>query len=153
ATRYVNGGLNGIQDRTNRYNHALGMGDQLLALLGGTGEDDLSAEAEQKIAEIHGAFFNAVPSQSIYATPGEPTHWQLHELIKNDDGMAHVAYVESSAALGDEDALSRVAAVAAGRGAATDPASIARAQAVLARIEATNPTVLQAYLAKQGAAR
>lgn len=115
------------------------------------GEDELSAEAEQRIAEIHGALFNGVPSQSIYRTPGEPNHWQLHELIKNDDGMVHVAYVEASAALGDDDALTRVAAVAAGRGATTDPVSVARAQAVLTQIEATNPAVLKAFIARQGA--
>lgn len=122
---------------------------------GGTpvqGEDELSAQAEKFIAEIHGALFNAVPSQSIYATPGEPTHWQLHELIKNDDGMIHVTYVETAARLGDPDALQRVARVASGQGAATDPASIARATRVLAEIEAANPEILKAYLARNGAA-
>ena len=33
ATRYINGGLNGIDDRRNRYNRALSMGTDLLALL------------------------------------------------------------------------------------------------------------------------
>jgi putative chitinase len=37
ATRYVNGGLNGIQDRTARYDKAIGMGDRLLALVSGSG--------------------------------------------------------------------------------------------------------------------
>ena len=115
------------------------------------GDDELSAEAERFIAEIHGALFNQVPSQSIYATPGEGAKWQLHELIKNDDGMIHAAYVEASARLGDIDSLTRVARVAAGQGAVTDAASVARARAVLAEIEKTNPAALQAFIAQNGA--
>ncbi|AXH46753.1 lysin A [Mycobacterium phage Acolyte] len=149
ATQYVNGGQNGIDDRRARYNRALSMGDQLLTIL--TGDDELSADAEKKISEIHGALFNRVPSQSIYATPGEGTRWQLHELIKNDDGLIHVLYVEESARLGDLDSLGRVAKVAAGQGAVRDQVAIARATAVLASIEATNPEILKAFIARNGA--
>jgi len=148
VTRRINGGTNGLDDRQNRYNNALAMGDKLLALI--QGEDDLSAEAERKISEIHGALFNPVPSQSIYAIPGEPTHWQLHELIKNDDGMIHAAYVEAAARLGDFNELARVARVAAGKGAVTDPAVVTRARNVLAEIEAARPDILKAFLAQNG---
>lgn len=116
------------------------------------GDDELSAQAEQFIEEIHGALFNAVPSQSIYATPGEPVHWQLHELIKNDDGMLHPLFVEASARLGDQGAIATVARVAAGNGVATDDTTVARAKQVLADIEATHPEFLKNYLAAKGQA-
>src|SRR4029079_4130790 len=94
VTQRITGGQNGIADRRARYNRALALGDQLLTLL--TGEDELSAEAEKMIRELHGAMFNRVSSQSIYRDVGEDQNprWQLHELIKNDDGMEHQRHVE-----------------------------------------------------------
>lgn len=115
------------------------------------GEDELSAEAERLIGEIHGALFNQIPSTSIYATPGEGARWKLHELIKNDDGLIHQIYVEASARVGDYDSLQRVALVASGRGVNGSADVVARAQAVLAEIERNTPEILQAFIAKNGA--
>lgn len=157
ASVYVNGRnpntgrANGIEDRISRYNRALGMGDQLLTLITG-GDDELAnPEIEKMIRELHGAMFNRVPSQSIYADPDEGARWQLHELVKNDDGMDHIRYVEDSARLGDLGELARVVRTAAGRGKVTDEWAITRAQRVLAQIEAANPEILQAYINQNGA--
>lgn len=118
------------------------------------GEDDDVADPEiqKMIREIHGALFNQIPSQSIYATPGEGARWQLHELIKNDDGLLYTLYVENSAKLGDTDALERVLRTAAGRGITTDPAAVTRARTVLADIEATRPEILKSFTASKNGA-
>jgi hypothetical protein len=117
------------------------------------GEDTLSAKAEEQIDQIHGILTNPVPSQSIYADPDEPVHWQVHEYIKNDDGFLHPLYVESAARLGDLSELARVARTAAGLGKDKSPNVIARAQSVLAEIEATRPDILKAFIAQQGATK
>lgn len=117
-----------------------------------TGEGELSAQAETMIEEIHGALFNQVPSQSIYATPGEGARWKLHELIKNDDGMLHELHVEDAALRGDLNELARVARVAAGQGVVTDLGAINRARNVLAEIETNNPDALKAFIAAQNGA-
>jgi predicted chitinase len=49
ATRYINGGLNGIADRRDRYNRALGMGDRLLEL--GTVVDTTIVEKVVNVTE------------------------------------------------------------------------------------------------------
>lgn len=128
-----------------------GTPDQLRQLLIG-GDDDLSADAEQMIRELHAVLFNRNPSQSIYATPGEGARWQLAELVRNGDGMLHALYVEAAARLGDFRELARVALVANGRGANTEPQVIARARQLLAEIEAANPDLLRAFLASQSGA-
>ncbi|BBC53812.1 putative lysin A [Mycobacterium phage PP] len=150
VTRRINGGTNGWEDRKRRYDRASALGDELLALIGE--DDELSnPEIQRFIREIHGALFNRVPSQSIYATPGEGPRWQLHELIKNGDGMTHQWEVESQAKAGNLDELHRVVLVAKGLGQVTSAPAVQRAQRVLAEIEATNPEILQRYIAQRGA--
>lgn len=127
------------------------------------GEDFLSAltDAQQadfyaKTVEIHGALFNGRESQSIYRTPdvnGAPApgdYWATKDLIRNDDGMIHELFVEHSALLGDAPSLALVSAVAAGTGAVTDAASIARAKQVL---ENVSPTILAAFEASEEATK
>ncbi|WP_230870831.1 M15 family metallopeptidase [Mycobacterium canetti] len=151
VTRRINGGLNGLPDRRSRYDRALRMGDQLLVLIGG--DDGVSPELERMIREIHGALFNHIASQSIYATPGEGARWQLHELVKNGDGMLHALHVEAAARLGDFAELERVARTAADLGAVTDPNVVARARNLLAEIEAAKPQLMQAFLGQKGTRR
>ncbi|AGS82694.1 LysA [Mycobacterium phage AnnaL29] len=157
VTRRINGGLTNIDDRRRRYNLALAVGDQLLELIGD--DDELADPAVVKmIRELHGAMFNTVVSQSPYRFPKNPDGseprenlWQLHELIKNGDGMTHMQYVEASAKAGDLTELARVVAAAKGQGAVRDRWLIERATRVLAEIERDNPDVLRAYIAKNGA--
>jgi len=143
VTRRINGGTTGIADRRNRYNRALAVGDQLLTLL--TGEDELSAEAERKIAELHAAFLGERNSKSIYATPGG-RKWRIHELVENDDAFLHEDRTESQALAGSLDDIARVALVAAGQGVVREAWAVARAQRVLNQIEADNPAALQQFL-------
>lgn len=139
ATEYVNGGHNGLDDRQRRYQTALELGDQLLALV--TTTDPLE---ELLMANP------AVPSASIYAPPGEPPV-PIVDMIRGIDAHGpHEPYVEAQARAGDQDALMRVARTAAGKGQyGTAPGPVAQAKAVLSDIEKTNPAVLQAFLANQ----
>lgn len=139
VTRRINGGTNGIDDRRARYNRALTLGDQLLTL---TANQTPTDPFEELLAMD-------VESLSIYATPGEPLI-PVVRMIQAIDANEHRDLVEDWARRGDPDALSRIARTAAGRGKFTDPATVAHAQAVLADIEATNPAVLQAFLAQNG---
>ncbi|AAC18450.1 lysin A [Mycobacterium phage Lakes] len=157
VTRRINGGLTNLDDRRRRYNLALAVGDQLLTLIGD--DDELADPTIQRfIREIHGALFNTVVTQSPYGDPQNPDGseprsnlWQLHELIKNGDGMGHARYVEESARAGDLRELERVVRAAKGLGRDRSPEFIARARNVLAQIEAANPEYLQAYIARNGA--
>jgi putative chitinase len=154
VTQRINGGQNGIADRRTRYTRALALGDQLLALTTDTptappppgGGGTMSADVERMVREIHGALFNRVPSQSMYATPGEGAVWQPVQFITNGDGMTHTLYVEAAARAGDLSELARVARVAAGGGVRADEWAIARAKGILAQIERDNPEYLETFL-------
>ena len=91
-----------------------------------------------------------VESWSIYADPGEPKI-PVYEMIQALDAHGpHEEYVEKQARAGDPDAIRRVARTAAGLGKyGTAPGPVSQALAVLADIEATNPAVLQTFLATQ----
>lgn len=91
-----------------------------------------------------------VESLSIYATPGEPLI-PIVRMVQSIDAADHRKLVEDAARLGDRDSLDRIARTAAGKGKFKDAATVAHAQAVLADIEASNPTVLKDYLAAKGA--
>mgnify|MGYP001202329519 CR=1 FL=1 len=128
------------------------------AVLEGEGNTDDMANVPQDqwnwvlkaVSELHGAMFNQISSQSGYADPGGRT-WQLHELIKNMDGMGHVRYVEDAAKKGDLREIARVVRSARGLGIDRSPEFIARARRVLADIERDNPEYLQEYIARNGA--
>lgn len=93
----------------------------------------------------------AVPSASIYATPGEPPVPVIEMIRALDAHGPHEPYVEKQARAGDPDALMRVARTADGKGIyGTAPGPVAQASAVLDEIEKTNPAVLQAFLTKNG---
>lgn len=87
-----------------------------------------------------------VPSLSIYRTPGEPDV-PLADMIRALDAHGpHEPFVEALARAGDPDALARVARTAAGKGADTGARAVGQARAVLADIEAANPSILADYL-------
>jgi putative chitinase len=137
ATRLINGGQTGIDDRRRRYTEALAVNADLL-----DPETDPLEELFMANTEVE--------SLSIYATPGEP-NIPLVRLVQSIDAAGHRFLVEEAARLGDTDSLSRIARTASGQGKYRDPATVAHAAAVLADIEATNPSVLQAFLKGQSA--
>ncbi|QHB37949.1 endolysin [Mycobacterium phage Cintron] len=158
ATQIVNGGTTHLAERTAIYNRAIALGDELLHILGE--EDELAnPEIERMIREVHACLFNRIVSQSIYRDPRNPDGseppgnvWQLHELIKNGDGMIHQRHVEDAARGGNLIELDRIARVARGQGAVRDQWAIEHAQRFIAELEVTRPEVLQRYLAWKGAA-
>ena len=103
--------------------------EELLVLFGmEEGTDWMSDPTiEKMIREIHACLFNQIGSQSRYRLDDEGKRWQLHELIKNDDGLIHESYVERLAILGDPDNIVWVVRNAL----RNDP----QAQSVLMRIE------------------
>lgn len=91
-----------------------------------------------------------VESLSPYAIPGE-SKVKLIERFKLMDAMMHSRLVvEEDAKLADTDALNRLLMCAAGKGNFTDPATLAHAAAVLADRAAQNPSVLT-FLATKAA--
>lgn len=131
ATRYVNGGQNGIDDRRNIYNRALA---ENANLLDPTPSDPLEALLMSNVE---------VESWSIYATPGEP-NIPILNLLRAIDAAVHRKLVEDDAELGNVEAVQRIARVAGGQGKYRDPAAIAHATAVLNRLNTTNPALIAA---------
>lgn len=150
VTRAINGGLNGVADRRDRYNRARALGEQLLTLTSTTTGDDMAAVPQDQWERVYRELTQRLPSRSIYRTPGEGLIDTVSGMVLNVDAMQHADLVERLARLGDRDALARVARTAAGQGAATDPQAIAQAATVLADIEATNPTILRDFLTTKG---
>lgn len=108
-----------------------------------TEEDDMFSDADRALlTSINNALTAPLFSRSLYREPNEGPVGTLADVLLNDDGMDHIELVERSAVLGDEDSLRRVIRAAAGGGADTSDAAVARAKAVLATVPAA---VLQAY--------
>ena len=146
ATQIINGGLNGLDDRTARYNRALALGDQLLALVNTTPPTPVDPFEELLMSDLQ------VESLSIYATPGEPLI-PIVRMVQSIDAADHRQLVEDAARLGDPDSLARIVRTAAGQGKFRDAGTVNHARAVLADIEKTNPAVLQAFNAQNGASK
>lgn len=123
ATRYINGGLNGIEDRRRRYNNALALGAELMKLDAGSANEEHTVNYDEK-----------VESTSIFAAPGEGARWTLRQLIQSIDARAHEDLVEKRARRGDPEAIKTIALVASGRGKYRDPATVNYAVALLADI-------------------
>jgi len=136
ATRAVNGGLNGLDDRTDRYNRATQLGDRLLALLDAapTTGDDMAQVPQEQWDRVYRELTQRLPSRSIYRTPGEGTVDTVSGMVLNLDAMTHADFIERLAKLGDPDAIGRIARVAAGQGAVQDEWAVEHAKAVLAQI-------------------
>ena len=151
VSRCVNGWIEdedpvGYPDRKARWRRCLAVGDALLALAATPTPTDPFEEL--LMSDLR------VPSASIYATPGEPDVPIVDMIRALDAHGPHEPYVEKQARAGDLDALMRVARTAAGLGPyGSAPGPVAQAQAVLDDIEKTNPAVLQAFLAQNGASK
>lgn len=112
------------------------------------GDEDMAAVPQEQWDRLYRELTQRNASRSIYRTPGEGAIDSTTGMVLNVDAMAHAELVERLARQGERDALMRVARTAAGQGAVTDRQAVAQAQAVLADIERTNPTILQEFLAK-----
>ena len=140
ATRYVNGGLNGLADRRARYDKALAMGEQLLAITLDNSEEAGGGDMAELMAI-------RVKSMSIYANPGEPDVPLVDMFRAMDAHGPHEQYVEHQARLGEPDALFRVARTAAGKGIYGDaPFAVNQAAAVLAEIKGVSVEEIRTQL-------
>ncbi|UXE04421.1 lysin A [Mycobacterium phage Funsized] len=134
ATRYVNGGLNGLDDRRAIYNRALAHNAELLG-----GPTSAPPDPWEELMSL------AVPSLSIYANPGEPDVPLATMIAGIDAHGPHEPFVENLARQGDIDSIRRVARTAAGLGKfGTDARAVNQATKVLNEIYATNPAFIVA---------
>lgn len=142
GTNPKTGRANGIEERIGRYQRALAMGNQLLALT--TTQPPIDPIEELLMSDLR------VPSLSIYANPGEPPVPIVDMIRALDAHGPHEPYVENQARKGDPDSLRRVVRTAAGNGPYGAAAfAVNQARDVLAEIERTNPEVLQQFLNTQ----
>lgn len=146
ATRYVNGGLNGLDSRRTFYELALSFGNDLLALVADSGDSAVDEETIEGLLMSDKLY----ESVSLYKTPGEGPKYTLAQLIQSIDGFRHRETVEAAAALGSLEDIERIFRVAVGKGAYTDPVSVNHAKAFLSQLEKTNPDALKAYLVAKG---
>lgn len=86
------------------------------ALIGTVGDDELSAEAEKKINELHAALLGKKEARGLFAAPGEGEKWPWYELAQNDDGFIYEAAVIEYAKGGVDWAIEVLARTAAGQG-------------------------------------
>jgi len=145
VTYRINGGYNNLPDRQARYNRALALGNDLLAIINGATAEPVD-EWEQLMA-------TEVESLSIYATPGEPLIPLSRILQAIDAHGPHEPYVENLARKGDVDSLSRVVRTANGQGKyGTLASAVKQATDVLVEIQTQTPEIWAAYKTKIGAA-
>lgn len=100
VTRRINGGLNGIEDRRQRWERCLAMGERLLPNLG----EVIMSLADEELGK-------KFPSRSIYRTTDGPID-TVAGFISNMDARIHEADVERLALAGDPNALELVRRVA-----------------------------------------
>jgi putative chitinase len=127
ATRYVNGGTNGLEDRRGLYNRALAKNADLLP----------AAPADP----LEALMATEIQSWSIYATPGEKPIPAIN-LLAAIDAKIHRDLTDEDARAGDVSAIQRVARTAAGQGANKSAGAVAHATRVLNEIYATNPAFI-----------
>ena len=144
VTKAINGGTNGYDDRLQRYNRALELGDELLSLV-------LDSHREPTIEELLMAD-TRYESWSIYKKPGEGAKLTALDFLRAIDAREHEKLIKESALDGDLDAINDLFRVASGNGEYKDAKAINRAKAALAQVEKTNPAALKAYLTAKGVA-
>lgn len=144
GTKAVNGGTNGLEDspdgtpgRRTRWQRCLAMGDALLTLA--------NAGVRDPFEEL---LMLSVPSQSIYAEPGEPDVPIPVMIAAQDAHGPHEPYIENKARKGRAKALFLLARTASGLGArGKDEEAMAQANDVLVEIAAYNKDGVQAAFA------
>jgi predicted chitinase len=126
VTQRINGGQNGIDDRRTRYNNALAMGDELLALL--------TPELDEWDALM--ASTDRYASRSIYRTSDDKTMTAL-DAVFGADATSHMDWIESKALVGDPWSIQQVADLATGKlPNSKDPWAVDRARYLISVIQA-----------------
>jgi predicted chitinase len=99
VTKAINGGTNGLSDRTQRYNRALALGDQLLALINDIeNEDDMANVPQDQWDRVFRELTQRLPSRSPLRYLDQTQHYQdglvdtMAGFELNIDGMTHVQY-------------------------------------------------------------
>jgi hypothetical protein len=130
-----------------RYDQRFGEATDLYNRLANSGDDELSAEAERMIAEMHQELFKTFTSRSMYRDSNDPLD-TIAGFGLWTNGSSHEERVETAAMLGAPDAIAIVARLAAGQGpGASEPDNVRHAVAFLNLLEATRPEVLKQYIA------
>jgi predicted chitinase len=136
ATRAVNGGTNGLDDRRNIYNRALAHNAELL-------DPAAPVDPWEELMAL------SVPSLSIYSDPNEPPVPIPTMIAAQDAHGPHEPYVEKWARKGDIDSIRRVARTAAGVGShGTDAKAVSQAAEVLNEIARDHPEYITAATGK-----
>ena len=138
-----------------RYDKRFGEAEQLYnrlsGLSGDDGEDDLSADAERKIAELHEAFFGAPDFESLSPLhkPGEGKIGNLLEFIRWMDGNIHIMVEIMLVTLRypDPQAVSLLQSVAADPDPNRDEHDRRLAKAILAEMDEPKPAPTQTQTA------
>ena len=106
------------------------------------GATEMTPEEHQWLAEVWGALFNPITSQSAFRALGEGAEWQQHQMPINDDGMIHPQFVMWQASIGNTAAIARLNEIAnASPSQYPDRAAdITLAQQVLAALNPPTPT-------------
>lgn len=143
VTQRINGGQNGIQDRRNRYDRALALGNELLTLTTtapNTPGDDMAQVPQEQWDRVYRELTQKFPSRSPLRHLGEGVVDTLAGFTLNVDGSQHVEIVRLLAGYGHPETLALLREVAG-----ADPVQYPDrqkdaqlAQAILA--EATKPT-------------
>lgn len=158
VTQAINGGQNGIADRRKRYDRALALGNQLLALLSAnpstpsTPGDDMALVPQDQWDKVYQELTKRFPSRSPLRHLGEGAVETMAGFVLNIDGSQHVELVTKLAKYGDPDALALLREVA-GADLAKYPDrdhDAQLAQAILAEATAPETTAMAARLIPEG---
>ena len=115
VTQAINGGQNGAPDRKQRYDRALALGDQLLALTSSaptTPGDDMAQVPQDQWDRVYREVTQQLPSRSPLRHLGEGLVDTMAGFTLNADGHGHVQLVKLLAELGHPESLALLKEVA-----------------------------------------
>jgi putative chitinase len=157
VTQAINGGQNGAADRKTRYDRALALGDQLLALTTSAPSnsgDDMAAVPQDQWDRVYRELTQKLPSRSPLRHLGEGLVDTMAGFELNIDGNQHLQVVKLLAGYGHPPTLALLREVAG-----ADPVKYPDrqgdrliAQAILADVTAPVQTVVNNVTAPEAAA-